>query len=261
MDLVQLAIEGPVATLTLNRPNKLNALDWDMREGLFAAVQEAEDNATVRVLIITGAGSAFCAGCDVESMGDHLDHDRLDELRAMVRTGARFVKHLRGSRLPVIAAINGMAAGAGLGIALACDFRIAAEGARLGQINGRMGLPPDWGTAFHLPRLIGPAAALRLFITTQMLEVEEAWRIGLVDEVVPPEELYAATMELADTISKGAPQAVARMKQFVYRSLETDLAAMLDLEEDAAVKAFMSEDVKEGLRAIRERRQPDFAGR
>ncbi|MHB2017763.1 MAG: enoyl-CoA hydratase/isomerase family protein [Candidatus Xenobia bacterium] len=260
-ELIQYVQEGPVATLILNRPERLNAFHGDMRELLSDGLARAEATADVRVLVITGAGRAFCAGGDIEFMAGMLAEKRYEELRHLLEAGSRMVSAMRESRLPIIGCINGVAAGAGVNIALACDMRIAASTATFSEAFVKVGLHPDWGGTYFLPRLVGPSRAMKMMMTGETLSAQKALEVGLVDEVVPPEELAGATRKLAEQIAAGPPVAIRSIKQAVYAGHDQDLTTMLEMEAEAQERCFRSEDAREGLAAFRDKRRPAFQGR
>jgi 2-(1,2-epoxy-1,2-dihydrophenyl)acetyl-CoA isomerase len=251
-------VESGVATVTLNRPEKLNSFAGSMREDLIAALQEIADDATVRVVIITGAGRGFCAGGDVERMRNlqaQGDEAAFGDLLAAGRNVVTLIRHMPQF---VVAAINGVAAGAGCNLALACDFRIAADTANLGETFVRIGLHPDWGGTFFLPRLVGPSRAMEIMMTGRMVEAAEALRIGMVDRVVTAADLSTATRELARTVADGPPFALSALKRALYASADNDLPAQADLESDIQLHAFRSRDAAEGMAAFFEKRPPKF---
>jgi enoyl-CoA hydratase/carnithine racemase len=252
-----------VATLTWDRPEQRNALTSTMLGETLQAVRDAEADADVRVLVITGAGSAFCAGGDTKAMAQGLagsgrapaDRDgqlgQIQELQLLLR---RFPK-------VVIAAVNGAAYGAGLDLACAADFRLAADTARFCEVYVRLGLAPGGGGAWLLPRLVGVTRALDLVLSGEPIDAAEALRIGLVSRVVPAAELGAATGEFARRFVLSAPRSVQVAKRTLERGLEMSLEASLDFIRPHIAALRQTEDHKEGLRALEERRLPRFEGR
>jgi len=249
---------GAVGTLTLNRPEKLNAFAGTMRQEIGDALVELDRDPSVRVIVITGAGRGFCAGADVGYMAELVERGDATSLAALVEEGRRVVMTIRLSRKPVIASINGAAAGGGANLALACDLRIASTAAKIGQTFNRIGLHPDWGGTYFLPRLVGPAKALELFWLADMIDAQECLRLGLVNRVVSPETLAEETATLARTLAAKPVDAVAMAKGAVYQSLSRSLPEMLDYELDAQLKCFRSGDAAEGIRAFVEKRAPAF---
>src|SRR3989449_2408908 len=251
-----------VATLTLNRPDRLNALGGTLREDLTAGLTRAIDDPDVRVIVITGAGKGFCAGGDVKAMQDANQAGRtrpLDERVAPSRD--RTVLLMRDSPKPLIAAVNGAAAGAGMNLALACDIRLASTAAKFSQAFVRRGLHPDWGGTYFLPRMVGMAKACELIFTGDIIDAGEALRLGLVSAVYAPEELLPATNELARKIAAGPPIAIRLAKRPLYHSQDVDLRAALEFETFAQNIASETEDAREGIRAFVEKRPATFKGR
>ena len=259
--VVAVEIDGAVGTITLNRPDKLNAFTVEMVEELRSALDQLASAQAVRVIVLTGAGRAFCAGADVGLLRSLVE--RFDET-----TGRRLVDGMRGvsavmrqAPQPVLASLNGVAAGGGANLALGCDLRIASDAAQMGQVFTKIGLHPDWGGTFFLPRLVGPAKALELLIGARMVGAAEAERLGLVNRVVPAGELAAATRAWALEIAAAPPLAVRRLKEAVYRSERASLEDMLTYELDAQLACMQSADGKEGITAFFEKRTPHFTGR
>jgi len=250
-----------VATLTLNRPERLNALGDTLRDDLHDAVTRASEADDVRVIIITGAGKGFCAGGDVKAMNERKVEGGERPLVEKVAPGRdRTVLALRDAPKPVIAAVNGAAAGAGMNLALACDIRLASRAAKFAQAFVRRGLHPDWGGTYFLPRVIGVAKAAELIWTGEIIEAEEALRLGIVSAVYPAEDLMAAAYALAAKIVAGPPVAIRLAKRAIYHNLECDLRQALEFETFAQNICFETEDAREGIRAFVEKRPPAFRG-
>ncbi|MDY7032253.1 MAG: enoyl-CoA hydratase [Thermodesulfobacteriota bacterium] len=253
--------EERVATIILNRPDSLNALGGTMREDIIDAVQNVKSDNNVGVLVITGAGRAFCAGGNIKEMERMSLEVPLLERREFVRTVShRMIDEIRNLEKPVIASINGHAIGAGCNIALACDLRIASEKAKLGVSFINMGLVSDYGGLYFLPRLVGIAKALELYFTGDVIDAKEAEKIGMVNKAVPPEDLEKATYELAGRIAKKAPIALGMIKEIMYKGLNMDLATELDLEATGQSICLKTEDHREGVRAFMEKRDAVFKG-
>ncbi|MGZ7042076.1 MAG: enoyl-CoA hydratase/isomerase family protein, partial [Thermoanaerobaculia bacterium] len=239
-----------VTTITLNRPEKLNAFGGTMREDLLAALERAEADGNCRVVVITGAGRAFCAGGDVELMAGLRERDDARGLEKLLAAGAAIVMQIVSMSKPVVAAINGVAAGAGCNLALACDYRIASDAAQLAESFIRIGLHPDWGGTWLLPRLVGPGRALELMMSGRAIEATEALSIGMVDRVVPaatfPQEVAAIARMFAD-----APlPAAAGIKRALRESERNDLRSQLALESEHQIAAFRSADAAERFAAF-----------
>jgi 2-(1,2-epoxy-1,2-dihydrophenyl)acetyl-CoA isomerase len=249
---------GHLGWIRINRPERLNAFAGDMRDRLDAALAELDQDPSVRCVAIIGIGRAFSTGGDVQSLAALTEKQDAAGFEALVRTGMRVVKRIHGMDKPVIAAVNGAAAGAGAALALACDIRIASQNASFGLTFTRIGLHPDWGAAYFLPRLIGSALAAELIFTGGMINARRAERLGLFNDVVPANELEAAVRGLAGQIAGGPPAVIADAKRTLRRSLAADLDEILEMEAQAQVRAFGSRDCAEGVRAFLEKRAPRF---
>ena len=258
---ILLSTERGVGTITLNRPDKLNAFAGRMREEVAEAVRQMADDDQARVLVVTGAGRAFCAGADIGYMKQLIENDDRESARLLVEAGRHVVTTIRSTPKPVIASVNGPAAGGGANLALACDIRIASDRASIGQTFSQVGLHPDWGGTYFLPRLVGSSKALELIFSGEMLDAKEAQRLGLFNRVVPHERLSDETANLAAQLAARPPLALALAKHAVYASDSRTLDEMLDMELDHQLRCFESRDAKEGLEAFLERRAPTFQGR
>lgn len=251
-------IDGPVATVTINRPRVRNSLTVNTFAELGRAVEAVQNDPAVRVMILTGAGEAFSAGGDLRDIQARSAGRTFDEEMAAV---TRLVRALAGLPKPAIAAVNGAAVGAGWSLALACDLVIAAESAFFSMAFVRVGLVPDFGATFFLPRLAGLLAAKRLVFTGETITAKEAERLGLVTRVVPPEELRSYANELARRLAAGPPKALAFAKAMLNKSLSADLTTMLEEEGYAQAVCLATRDGQEGLSAFLEKRPPSFQGR
>lgn len=255
---VLVSVEDGIGRLVLDRPGKLNAFHGEMRDEIADGLERLGADDDARVVVVTGRGRAFAAGADVSYLAELIEEQRLEEARALVDAGRRVVEAVAAAPKPVIAALNGPAAGGGANLALACDLRIAAESASIGQTFNRIGLHPDWGGTYFLPRLVGPAKAAELIFTGEMVGAREAERIGLVNRVVPDDELRTEVAELAGRLA-GKPTLPLRLaKRAVRRSLDSSLEEMLDYELEAQTRCFQSRDAREGVRAFLEKREPEF---
>ncbi len=249
-----------IVTITLNRPEKLNAFIGHMRRDLAEALEHAGSERGVRVVIITGAGRAFCAGGDVEFMAELMKRSDSEEFARILGAGRRVILAIRQMTKPVIAAINGVAAGAGCNLAFACDLRVASTNATFTQSFVKVGLNPDWGGTYFLPRLVTPNKACELFFLGEQIKAEEALRLNIVNQVVSPEELGGTAQTLAERLRAAPPIAIAAAKQAVYRSKAQDLEEMLRFETESQIRCFESDDAQEGVRAFLEKREPHFTG-
>jgi enoyl-CoA hydratase/carnithine racemase len=258
--MISTTSDAAVTTITLNRPEKLNAFSGTMREDLVAALRAAADDASCRVIVITGAGRGFCAGGDVEYMSGLQKQRDVESFRQLLDAGRDVVTTIAAIDKPVIAAVNGIAAGAGCNLALACDYRIASDQAKLGETFVKIGIHPDWGGTWLLPRLVGRSRALELMMTGRLVDAAEALAIGMVDRVVPAEELAAETERLAKAIASGPPIAIAGIKRALRVSECNSLREQVDLESENQLEAFLSADAAEGLAALFEKRTPRFGG-
>jgi len=249
---------GAVATLTLNRPGARNALDMTMRQEVLAALDEVEADAGSRVLVLTGAGEHFCAGGDVKSMRER--RQTAAEGRHRVQLLNKMVLRLVDFPRPTIAMVDGYAVGAGTNLALCCDLVVASDRAKFGELFNKIGLAPDGGGTWLLPRLVGLARAKELIFTGDVFDAAEAARLGLVNRVVLAAELRAVTRALAEKIAAGPPAVQRMAKHMVNRAATTDLAAALDLEAYSQGLAIAGDDHQEGLAAFFEKRAPKFTG-
>ncbi len=254
-------VQDRIATLTLNRPDRLNALGDTLRDDLYDAVTRSAADPNVGVLVITGAGRGFCSGGDVKTMSEREQRGEAQstsERFAPLRD--RIILALRDCPKPVIAAVNGAAAGAGMNLALACDMRIASSAAKFAQSFVKRGLHPDWGGTYFLPRIVGTAKACELIFTGDTIDAAEALKLGIVNAVVAPEALMAETGKLARRIAAGPPVAIRLAKRAIHHNQDVDLRAALEFETFAQNISKDTQDAKEGVRAFVEKRAPVFRG-
>jgi enoyl-CoA hydratase/carnithine racemase len=249
-----------ILTIRLNRPDRLNAFIGHMRRDLAEAIEHAGSDRSVRVVIITGAGRAFCAGGDVAFMAELMKRRDAEEFSRILGAGRRVILAIRQMTKPVIASINGPASGAGFNLALACDLRIASSTATFSQSFAKVGLHPDWGGSYFLPRLVTPNKACEMFFLGDPIDAAEAARLGLVNQVVAPEELENATLQLAERLRAAPPIALAAAKHAVYMSQAAELEEMLRYETEVQLRCFDSDDGHEGVQAFLEKREPKFTG-
>ncbi len=260
-DIIYTKEEG-IATITLNRPDRMNAFSPEMLKSIHKAVEDTAKDNEARVLVITGAGKAFCAGGDVKAMSEKLSQPSSEKSeREPAMEGIPLYLRLYRFEKPIIASINGVAAGGGFDFALTCDIRIASDRARFSEVFIRRGLIPAGGGTYFLPRLVGIDRACQLIWTGDLIDAKEAERIGLVTMVVPHEELESATMELAEKLAKGPPLAIQKAKRAIYEGLQMDLQSALEYSTSALKELRQTEDHKEGAKAFVEKREPVFKGR
>lgn len=250
-----------IGTITLNRPDRLNAFDVQMLRDLADAVRGLAGDADVRAIVLTGSGRGFCAGADLSRLAE--PQSRIDEAEAMelVRTGSEVVQLLHRAPKPVLCSLNGPAAGGGVGLALACDLRVASDSASLGLVFHRLGFHPDLGTSWFVPRLVGSAAALELLWTAEMIPAARCLELGLVNRVVPAERLQGETAEWAARLAALPPIAARLAKRAVREAESTTLAESLVIEARHCQECFRSADAAEGLEAYHAKRVPVFHGR
>lgn len=248
--------EGAVATVLLNRPERLNAINKDLAEALHSALERIALDQEIKVVVLGGAGRAFSAGGDLGVIRSGQDTD----LEPILRCGMQAVLKMRTMPQPVIAAVHGPAAGAGMNIVLAADLRIASEDATFGQNFAKVGLFPDYGGTFLLPQLVGPARAAEMFYTGDMVDAQTALRLGIVNRLVPAAQLEGEVRALAQKIAEGPPLVIRALKQTIFGRAREDLSAALELEVREQLKCFRSEDCREGIAAFMEKRKPTFRG-
>ncbi|HEY6636390.1 MAG TPA: enoyl-CoA hydratase-related protein [Solirubrobacterales bacterium] len=263
LETLQIEIEGQVGTLTLNRPDALNAMSPELIGELMTAAAWLADRAPIRALIVTGAGRAFCSGGDVNWFKRGVTDENVD-LPSEVRRGAEALHNaivdIRRIPYPVIAAINGPAAGAGMSLALSADVRIASEAAFLAIAYGRIGAAPDGGMTYFLPRVVGPAKALELALNDPNLDANAALDAGLVSEVVPADQLLSRAREKADKLAAKAPYYVRMTKRLLHESIEHSLTDHLQLERHGIADSMGTEDLKRGVTAFFGGETPEFRG-
>jgi 2-(1,2-epoxy-1,2-dihydrophenyl)acetyl-CoA isomerase len=253
---VTLEYADRIATVTLNRPDKLNAFVGHMRRDLAEALERAGSDAEVRVVVVTGAGRAFCAGADVEYMAELMRREDADEFARLLGAGRRVIHTMRQMTKPVVASVNGAAYGAGFNLALACDLRVAAESATFSQSFVKVGLHPDWGGSYFIPHALPSNLACEMFFLGDAIDSRRALQLGLVNHVYPDAELANETRKLAARLRDSSQQSIAAAKHAVYMSAAASLDRMLQYETEAQLQCFESNDARERVRAFLERRQP-----
>lgn len=263
-ETVLMSRDGGVCEITFNRPHQLNAMTWQLLDEWSAALDEADRDPDVRAIVLTGAGRAFSAGFDWNEdysavYGPHLE--RNVRTTPFARGGANLLRIWETNK-PVVAAVNGPAVGGGLATACVCDFRVASDRASFSSIFVKRAIPPDGGLTFLLPRIVGLTHAFDLMATGRTIEAEEAARIGLVNRVVPHDELMKTAREVAAELATGPSLAIEYTKKLIHRNLEvTDLVAAMGFEALGQRVCMESDDAQEGARAFLEKRQPSFRGR
>jgi enoyl-CoA hydratase/carnithine racemase len=264
LNTLRIEIDDEIATLTLDRPDAFNAMSPELIGELTLATGYLADSAPIRALIVTGAGKAFCAGGDINWFQKGIEEESFD-VSADVRRGAEAMHQaiidLRRISAPVIAAVNGPAAGAGFSLALACDIRVASEDAFFAPAYGRVGLSPDGGMTYFLPRVVGPTKALELLLEDPNLPAAEVLAMGLVTEVVPGDQVMSRARERAAKLAKLAPHYVKMAKRLVGVSLENGIADHLQLERHGIADGIATEDAKAGIKAFFSGEKPTFQGR
>lgn len=251
-------LDGGVLTITLNRPESYNACNEQLTTDLQAALREAEKNPAVRAIILTGAGKAFCSGQDLKDAPEPGTRRSLAD--SLQRRYNPIIRKLTTMPKPIIAALNGVAAGAGCSLALACDIRIAAEGATLLQAFVNIGLVPDSGSSFFLARMVGYSRAFEIATLGEKIPAARALELGLVNKVVPAEELMAETRALADRYATGPTRAYGYIKKMLHRAGHTSLEDALDYEVFMQEAAGRTNDYLEGVKSFVEKRKPEFKG-
>ncbi len=247
-----------IGILTLNRPDVMNAFSDTMRGQLLGQLEQFSTDRHIRCIIITGTGKAFCAGGDIASMAKLQDDHTTQVVEQRMVLGSQVVQLLRRMPQPIIAAVNGAAAGAGANLALSCDFRLGSDKALFSESFVKIGLVPDWGGFFFLSRLIGTAKAMELMMTGDRIKAEEALRLGLLNHVYPLEGFWEETLTFARTLATGPAETLARIKEGVYLGANASLEQALAYEYRAQKAAFLSDDAREGMRAFLDKRAPKF---
>jgi enoyl-CoA hydratase len=255
-DTLTYAVDGRIATITVNRPDKLNALNDRVIAELGEAIDAARADGSIGGIILTGAGRAFIAGADIAELEQHGE----EGMKQLALRGQAVFNRFEGSPKPTIAAVNGFALGGGCELAMACHIRIASEAAKFGQPEVKLGLTPGYGGTQRLPRLIGKGRAMQLLTTAEMIDAAEAYRIGLVNRVVPAAELIGAATTMLNAIVANGPLAVAACIGLVNAGLDLPLADSMELEASMFGHLAGTEDKREGTRAFLEKRAPSFKG-
>lgn len=257
-ETIILETKNGITTLTLNRPENLNAINQKMTQELNTAIAEIAKDTSVRALVVTGAGRGFCSGFDV---GDMVQATAPIETRNWIQTGHKAILSLTNLEKPVIAKVNGAAVGFGCSLALSTDMIIASETAKFSLIFSRIGLIPDGGALFHLPRLVGAAKAKELIFTAKMIDAKEAEKIGLINKAVPAEELDNEVNILAKQLAEGPTVAFGITKKIINKGLSMDLSSVLECEALGQTIVGTTQDAQEGVMAFLEKRKAEFKGK
>lgn len=251
-------VSDGVGKIILNRPEAMNAFSDGMREGLLAALSDYGERDDVRCVVITGAGRAFCAGGDITSMAVLQDENDASVIESRIATSGKILARMRSMPQPIIAAINGPAAGAGMNLALACDMRLASTSAIFAESFVKIGLVPDWGGFGLLPQVVGTAKAMELMMLGDRIDAEEAFRLGVVNKVIPADQFADEVQSLAVRLASAPRRTLAAIKSGVYLGVRGTAEDVLAYESETQTELFLSADAREGMRAFLEKRRPTF---
>jgi enoyl-CoA hydratase/carnithine racemase len=257
---IQYEVDGSIGLIRIDRVDSLGAFTWDMITRWAQALREAEDDSRVRVVVLTGTGRGFCTGVDLDSLGE-IGSAPIDSKRMLTERVYKVARAVEDLTKPLLCAVNGLAIGAGMDMALMCDIRLAAESARFSEGYIRIGLVPGDGGAYFLPKIAGTARALELLWTGDMIDAQHALEYGIVNAVCPDEELMTRTLDLAGRIAANSPIAVSMIKRLVYQSARMDLRASLDLASSHLAVVQSTHDQAEAVAAFRDKRRPVFEDR
>lgn len=259
METLELTVENRVGTIILNRPNAMNALNDIMATELLEAIQAFERDTQIDVIMLRGSGSLFMAGGDVGYFYKNLD-TLSAEVEGIINTVHQFIEAIVNSPKPVVAAVHGSVAGIGMSFMLACDLVMAAEGTKFTTAYSKIGITPDGGSTYFLPRIVGPKKAKELIMLSTLLDTDQAKDMGLINFVVPAAHLTDEAARLAQKLTKGPRLAYAKVKALVNQSMENDLTAQLNLEKQSFKDSTATKDFKEGVTAFVKKQKPEFEG-
>jgi 2-(1,2-epoxy-1,2-dihydrophenyl)acetyl-CoA isomerase len=259
--MVLQSVEDGLAIVTLNRPDRMNAINSELATALNEALTAISIDKNIHAVVITGAGKGFCAGGDLKEIWKAKQNNDRDSVEPLLRSGMGAVLKMRTMRQPVIAAVNGAAAGAGMNIALAADVRFASETASFGETFAKVGLFPDFGGTYFLPQLVGHAKAAELFYSGDMFDAKTALQLGIVNRLVPPDRLLDEAKTFAMSIVHGPRVASRALKQVLFGNDRNALMKALEYEVEEQMRCFASEDCGEALQAFFEKRKPNFQGK
>ncbi|RFU63490.1 enoyl-CoA hydratase/isomerase family protein [Peribacillus glennii] len=251
------SVEGSIMSLTLNRPESLNAFSPDMILGIQEAIKEAETNPDIRVIVLSGAGRSFSAGGDVKTMGTSSATQVYDHIGRL----NQLILAMKETEVPIIAAIHGFAAGAGFNLALACDIIIAAEDSQFALSFSKVGLVSDGGGSYFVPRLIGPHLAKQFFFSAEPVAAKRLYELGVISHLVPLERLHQETLAFASKLAQGPTKSYGMIKKLVNHSLTASLEEILEQERITQTMMVSTSDHKEGIAAFKEKRKPVFTGK
>ena len=262
-NILQIEKKNGVGVITLNRPDKLNAFNDELTFALQDTLKELEKDPAIRALIITGSGRGFCSGQDLQnrSISDIVGEKKLSLGDSIRRRYNPIIVKIRRMEKPIVAAVNGVAAGAGASLAFACDYRLAADGVNFIQSFSKIGLVPDSGSTFFLPRLIGATRAFELMLSAEKLGAAEALRLGLINKVCPADQLMTEAMALAEKLANGPTKAFGLTKRAINKAIFNDLEELLEYEACLQEIAGRSQDFQEGVKAFAEKREPAYTGK
>ncbi len=258
MSTVSVTTDGPIATILLNRPDAMNTLNRELAKDLRGAIESVADDNDVRVVVLRGSGPAFMAGGDIKFFNDTLANGGAANLSGLFDDVHDIIRKLRALEKPVVAAVHGSAAGYGLSLMASCDMAIVSESTKFTLAYRHLGVSPDGGSTWFLPRIIGVRKTMELALLGDRFDAAQALEMGLVNRVVPDSEFDEQVAKLAGKIASGPPAALARTKALVYGSMESDMSTQLDREQESFLLCADTDEFREGVAAFLDKRRPDF---